>query len=287
MKKSLLSLVLLSLVVLAGCKKQSSDYYQKLVYDIDYEYGVFLGASGKDKENIAQYHKAMIDIDEFSSNDIFYLKQNECDIYAYLSVGSLEKYRSYYEEYKDLTFLDYDNWPDERWIDVSDDGWKNLLISEAARFKLLGAKGIFMDNFDVYHIASEVYPGGEEFKEKIYQGCLDILFELSLLDLKLVINSGTTLLERMNDEGLPLLDSIDVYCQECVFSSIKDYNHNKFGKQSEEDHKYYLDMISMMCDYSEILLLEYSKSQSLVDEIVKYSKNNQYHYYISQSVNLN
>lgn len=280
MKKVLVLSALL--ITLLGCNKGSNSYK----YPVDYEYGIFLGCSGKDKEKISKYHNVCVDIDEFSTSDINYLKDKECDIYAYISVGSLEKYRDYYKEFEKYTFLDYENWPDERWINISEKSWINHLISEATRFKNNGASGLFMDNFDVYYIASEVYDGGEEFKEAIYQGCLEVLNAFSELDMSLIINSGSTLLERINEENPTLLDKIDCYCQESVFSSIVDYDDNIFGKQNKEDHEYYLEMISLMKSHSDILLLEYTVDTKLQKEVVSYCKQNNCHYYISNNVDL-
>ena len=276
--------VLFSLLFsLTACGGGESQYN----YEVDHTYGVFLGADGSAKARISAYNKVAIDIDEFESSDITYLKNKGCEIYAYLSIGSLENYRDYYEEYKDYAFFEYTNWPDEKWIDVSQESWQNLLVSEANRFKGLGASGLFMDNFDVYYIASEEYKGDKVSAESIYNACITILNALSALNLKLIINSGSTLLERFYEEKrYDLLNKIDVYCQESVFSNILDYDKDVFGRQEKDEHDYYLSVISFMKKYSEILLLEYTTDEELKNEITTYCKNNSYHYYVSSHVNL-
>ena len=253
----------------------------------DGEYGVFLGANSSSLERISNYKNVIIDIDEFEEKDINYLEDKGCEIYSYLSVGSLEKYRSYYEEFKDLTFMDYDNWPDERWVDVSSNAWQDHLVNEVNRFKNLKADGIFMDNFDVYYIAKEEYECSESFKEGIYSGCVSILNKLSETGLKLIINSGTDFLERLNEENPTLLDEIHVYAQECVYSSIVDYEKDIFGKQDDETSTYYKSIINLMKSHSKILLIEYTKDETLIDEIENFCKTNNCYYYISSSVNLN
>ena len=252
-----------------------------------YEYGVFLGANSSSLERISKYKNVIIDLDEFTQKDIDYLKDQGCKVYYYLSVGSLEKYRSYYEEFKDLTFMDYDNWPDERWIDVSSNVWQEHLVSEATRFKNLKSDGIFMDNFDVYYIAKEEYECSESFKEGIYNGCVSILNKLDETGLELIINSGTDFLERLNEENPTMLDKIDVYAQECVYSSIVDYQKDTFGKQDQETSTYYKSIIDFMKNHSKILLIEYTNDESLMNEIARYCDTNTCYYYISSSVNLN
>lgn len=279
MKKYLVSIALLSLLV-SACN------IQKCIYEIDYEYGIFLGASKDDIHKIEKYHNVCIDIDEFESSDISYLNNKNINVYAYLSIGSLETYRDYYEEFKDYCFYDYENWPDEKWIDISQESWKEHLYREARRFKNLGAIGLFMDNFDVYYIASEEYEGDKVNAEEIYTSCIEILNRLFTLDLSLIINSGSTLLERINEENPSLLDKIDCYTQECVFSNIKDYDHDIFTVQDKDTRDYYQSVISFMKEHSDILLLEYTKDYKVIDKIVKYCHSFNYHYYISKTVDL-
>lgn len=281
MKKSVL---LLLIPFLISCGQQNKTSSKGNIQNDDF--GVFLGANSSSLSKIVQYKNVIIDIDEFNENDISYLKGNGCKIYSYLSIGSLEKYRSYYETYKDLTFMDYDNWPDERWIDVSSNVWQNHLIDEANRFKQLKTDGIFMDNFDVYYIVKEEYECSEIFKEDIFKGCVSILDKLDETGLDLIINSGTDFLERLNEENIGELDKIDVYAQECVFSSIVDYQKDIFGKQNEETSFYYKSIISFMKSHSEILLIEYTKDDSLVSQVENYCKTNNCYYYVSPSVNL-
>ena len=250
------------------------------------DFGVFLGATDKDINKLLDYQTVAIDIDEFSSSSISKFKENEIDIYAYLSIGSLEIYRPYYDEFKDYTFYDYENWPDEKWIDVSVISWQSLLIKEAKRMEGLGANGLFLDNFDVYYIAVEEYQGNEDFCECIYNGCRTILDELSKLNINLLINSGTDFLERLDEEHDSLLDKVTYYAQECVFSSIEDYDNDVFSTQDLETQEYYMEIIKMMKKYSNILLIEYTTESSLVSKIENWAINNDAHYYISSSVNL-
>ena len=267
--------------VITACSSKEEE--ETVVND---SYGVFLGANDSDFDKIKTYKNILIDVDEFSSLHMAYFKEHEINVYAYLSVGSLEKYRPYYEEFKNLTFMDYDHWPDERWVDVSNSSWQNHIASEADRLKSLGATGLFMDNFDVYYIANEEYECSSSFREGIYNGCKSILSSLSTKDLKLIINSGTDFLERLDEEHNSLINAIDVYAQECVFSSIEDYDRDIFGQQDKETQDYYKDIINLMKNKSDILLIEYTKNESLKEQIKNYCNSNNFYYYISSTVDL-
>ena len=169
------------------------------------------------------------------------------------------------------------------WIDVSISSWQDKLTELATSFKTLGADGLFLDNFDVYYYASGI---SEDFGEKNYQGCHQILENLSQLDLKLLLNSGTTFLERLEKEKDPLIDKIDWYAQECVFSSIKNYKKNIFGRQDKENREYYQSIIDMMKNHSNILLIEYTRNRSVSRDIQSYCKDKQIHYFITDNVEL-
>ncbi len=271
------------IVLLVGCTNSNSNKPVR-----DNTFGVFLGMNeeNKDLNKLYKYQNVAIDIEEFSKSDITKLKEHDVGIYAYISIGSLEDYRDYYSKFEKYTFMDYDNWPHERWIDVSQTSWQDHLVEASRSFKELGASGLFMDNFDVYYIVCEEYECTDSFKEDIYQGCKTILNELDKLDLELMINSGTEFLERLSSEKCGCINSIDWYAQETVFSSIIDYDNDVFGKQDKEEHQYYLEMIDLMKHYSKVLLIEYTIDKELIKEIKEYAQKNGVSYFISNKVNL-
>ena len=280
-----LFLIISSITLLSGC--DFSNYFREDKTPKERtSYGVFLGEDDSKLDYFYNYENIIIDVDEFKDESLKKLNDNEVNYYAYLSVGSLEKYRTYYDTYKDLTFMDYENWPDERWVDVSSNRWQEHIINEANRFKEKGATGLFLDNFDVYYIVTNEYECTEAFQQNIFDGLYNILVDLSMMDLKLAINSGTDFLEVLNEDEDSILNHIDIYVQESVFSTILDYEHDVFGKQNEEDHEYYLDIVSFMKKKSKILLIEYTTDEELIKEIKEYCSKNSIHYYISNNVNL-
>ena len=249
----------------------------------DNSFGVFLGMDSTGVNNLLDYQNVAIEIEEFDKSNIDRLKENNISIYAYLSVGSLENYRPYYNEFKQYTFQEYENWEDEKWIDVSISSWQEKLNELATSFKNLGADGLFLDNFDVYYYASEI---SAEFGEKNYQGCHQILENLSKTGLKLLINSGTDFLERLEKENDPLINEVDWYAQECVFSSIKNYQRNIFTRQNKEDREYYQSIINMMKKHSNILLIEYTRNKTIINDIKSYCIEYNCHYFITDNVGL-
>ncbi len=88
------------------------------------DYGVFLSINAFETEKLDGYKTVVIDAQYFSKQDIQTLHNNETTVYTYLNIGSIENFRDYYPEYEDLTLGDYENWEEEKWIDVSDAKWQ-------------------------------------------------------------------------------------------------------------------------------------------------------------------
>ena len=88
------------------------------------KYGVFLGVEKEDFKKIKNYDLIVIDADNLTKDDIKTLKkQGNKKIFSYINIGSLEKFRSYYDDFKDITLGDYENWDDEKWVDVTNKRW--------------------------------------------------------------------------------------------------------------------------------------------------------------------
>ena len=270
-------------LLLTGCFNNGTPEPKEVFEGNDY--GAFLGRSDNNVNFFNNYQFISLELDEFTDTNINRLSSKGIQFFAYLNVGSLETYRDYYEEYESLTFKDYDNWPDERWIDVSNESWQNFVVNTLARsFKERNAFGVYLDNVDVYTIAKEEEKDFTAFAI----GLKNIIKGVSELGLKVMINGGSEFLDDMNDSNDSIFDSIWAYHQEEVFSLITDYEHNGFGRQTDEDKDYYQEIASMMKKRNkEVFLLEYTINTDLKKEIISYCNSHSYHYYIATNVDLN
>ena len=277
-----LTILLITPLLFCGCKNRHKTVEENLVSYADY--AAFLGRIDNDVTNFSKYKYVSFEFDEYGDSNITRLTEHGLHCFAYLNVGSLETYRDYYEYFEGLTFKDYDNWPDERWIDITDISWQNYVVNNLAQnFKDRKAYGIYLDNVDVYSIARE---DGLDY-QAFATGLKNVIKGISDLGLKVMINGGAEFLNNMNDQNDSVFDYIWAYHQEEVFSLITDYEHDGFGTQSKEDREYYQTTASMMkAKGKEIFFLEYTTNNSLKDSISKYCDENQYHYYISNNVDL-
>ena len=241
------------------------------------DYGVFLGLDATGLDKIAGYETVVIDAQYFTKNDIMYLKKQGCTVYSYLNVGSIEKFRGYYDKYSELTIGYYDNWENEKWMDVSEPEWQKFLASLERKLLKKGIDGFFVDNCDVYY----KYP-----KKKIFKGLTKILKHLMTFGKPVIINGGDVYVMEYKAHHGKLSDIMTGVNQESVWSKI-DFDTGEFSKQKTKDRKYFQKYVET-CDREGITvyLLEYTKDRELKNKIKKYCQKRHFHYYISDSIEL-
>lgn len=240
-------------------------------------YGVFLGLDPEDMARLSGYGLVVIDAEYYTAEQIAQLHAAGQTVYTYLNIGSVENFRDYYEVYEPLTLGVYEDWPDERWVDVSQPEWQRFVVDTlAASLAEKGVDGFFIDNADVYY----VYP-----REEIYAGLVETLSGLKAYGLPLVINGGDTFVSALMEDGqIGLVDGVN---QESVFTSI-DFDQGTFGTQDAENHAYYLEYLSLCRDAGlNVYLLEYATDPAAVEtQIAAYCGENGFLYYISDDLEL-
>ena len=264
---------LLTLVLaLASCAGRSAKEPQT------HDFGVFLGASDEDVLQRSEgYRLIAVDGQDISAETVKKLKDDGHVVYGYLSVGSLENYRPYYDDFKDMILGSYENWPDEYWIDVSDERWQSFVVdSLATAMKKKGFDGVFVDNTDVYYN----YPS-----EQVYTGLKTIIFGIRQHELPAMVNGGDSFVTRLIDEGDA--DLINSVSQESVFSCIEDYEENIFARQEPEETEYFKEYVERVSAAGiDVYLIEYTIDAGLISEINEYCAGHGYHYYVSAHVGL-
>ena len=241
------------------------------------EYGVFLGINGNEIDKLSQYRLVVIEPSEFSTEQIKALHSAGKTVYGYLNIGSIEKYRPYYNRFQGLVLSVYEDWPDEGWIDVASPEWQSFIIDELGKqYADMGFDGFFLDNADVYYN----YP-----TEDIFRGLCKILGGLKKYNLKQVINGGDTFVSKCieKDIALSLFDGIN---QETVFTAI-DFENHSYKAQSEEVTGYFKEYLSKVNDYGlPVYLLEYGADKYLSSKINAYCAENGFHWYNAESLEL-
>ncbi|MGP1520426.1 MAG: endo alpha-1,4 polygalactosaminidase [Treponema sp.] len=240
------------------------------------EYGVFLGLNSNNAIDLSSYKVIVLEGEEFDENHIKSFHQQGQRVFAYLNIGALEKYRSYYKEYKKFALDVYHDWPDEKWIDVSKEKWQSFIIkNKANEYYKKGFDGFFIDNTDVYY---------QYQKKEIYEGLISILKGLRQYNMEILINGGDIFVKKLiKDKILDIFDGVN---QECVFTSIN-FKHNTYGKQSQKESKYFLEYLTQVKKQNKkVYLLEYGADVFTEKKIIDYCKIHQFKYFISSDKSL-
>ena len=251
------------------------------------DYGVFIGVdykakSAKEKSSyikkIGQYEEVVIDAAYWSKADIQKLKKQKTKkVYSYINIGSIENFRSYYKEFESHTLGDYENWPEERWMDVSYKKWQTYMIKTwAPKLSKKGIDGFFVDNCDVYY---------HYHTTKIYKGLTTILKGLRKLESVVIINGGDSYVSKViSKKNKKYFTAVN---QECVYTVIKDYEKDKFKKQTGEETDYFVSYLKQ-CKKNKlsIYILEYTKDNNLKKLAYKNAKKMDWKAYVSGKVRL-
>lgn len=239
-------------------------------------YGVFLGMNGDDLDKVKEYELLVIEAGEFTPEQIEKLHQAGKKVYAYLNVGAIEQYRPYYQGYQSIVLSDYEDWPDEKWVDVSREKWQSFIIAQGTNYINMGADGIFVDNTDVYYH----YP-----KEDVYRGLVYILKQLHSKGIQILNNGGDAFVLRTIEENIAK-DLFDGVNQESVFTCIN-FKNNSYSQQNPEDHQYYLSYLKKVKEYGlSVYLLEYHADKKLAKQIDDYCQDNHFQWYNAKNKDL-
>ena len=241
------------------------------------KYGVFLGVEKEDFKKIKNYDLIVIDADNLTKDDIKTLKkQGNKKIFSYINIGSLEKFRSYYDDFKDITLGDYENWDDEKWVDVTNKRWKAHISKLSKKLKSKGIDGYFADNIDVYYHYNS---------PNVYSSLLEILAEMKKIGLPCIVNGGDTFISKVLDEK-KLKNLVYGVNQETVLSKI-DFKNKTFHSSSNDTRDYFEEYVKKCKSHGlKVYLTEYTRDEKLKKEIRNFCEKNGYNFYISSTIDL-
>lgn len=241
------------------------------------DYGVFLNADASSLEQLKKYDLIVIDAQYFTKNDIELLHQNGTRVYTYLNIGSIENFREYYTAYEKLTIDRYENWDEEKWVDVSDPDWQKFIEQLSQELFEKGVDGFFIDNCDVYYYAP---------RESIFEGLTAILQNIMTFDKAVIINGGDTYVTEYRERYGAIDHIMTGVNQESVWSAI-DFDKGTFYEQTMETRDYYCKYLeACQADGMDVYLLEYTTDKKLIPKIKKYCNEHDFHFYISNSLEL-
>ena len=269
LKKLCVVITIMALCILCGCAASESRS----------EYGIFIGVDPDDlPEDMKDYDIIVIDAQDFTRGQIQKFKNNGQKVYSYINAGSIEKTRSYYGKYADLTLDSYENWDEEYWVDVSSEKWQDFISYDLSQ-KLLDKDidGFFVDNIDIYYQYS---------RPEIYNGLCNILNNLMDYDKPVIVNGGDVFVSEYISRNGNIKDILTGINQETVFSKIN-FDQEKFEKNDEDTIEYFKKYVEeCKSNGLDVYITEYTTDKKLIRQIKDYCKENGFHYYISDSIQL-
>ena len=266
----ILSLVTVVLCLSASCNADGRKAQK-------YAYGVFLNADRKAVPKLKNYETVVIDAQYFSKKDIRKLHADGTKVYSYLNIGSVENFRPYYKTYEHLAIGDYENWEEEKWVNVADKDWQEFMDTLAGKLKKKGVDGFFIDNCDVYDYAQ---------KKDIFDGLTVILKKIRAMGKPVVVNGGDIYVTAYQSRYGSAEDIMTGVNQESVWSRI-DFTTKTFHTQKKTEREYFCQYLqACKADGMDVYLLEYTTDHKLIRRIKKYCRKKKYDYYIADSLEL-
>ncbi len=271
MNKKVVYVITITLIVLFGlaaCHNRNDNP----------EYVVLIGEDNESLDSFPCADILVIDGEYFTKEHVAYLKNKGVKtIYSYLNIGSIESFRDCYEDYSKYTLGEYENWPDEEWIDVSQEEWRNYIISKGNELSDKGFDGFFIDNIDVYYMFQT---------KEIYDGIVDILTQLKSGNMDVIINGGDIFVQEYIASGEQSKRIFDGVNQEEVYTSY-DFEEKGFGINNKEDREYYRNYLEELLNQGYVVyVLEYADKKEIQNKAIKYASDNGFIAYVTDNIDL-
>mgnify|MGYP002926610640 FL=1 len=162
-------------------------------------------------------------------------------------------------------------------MDAASPDWQRFIMQLARELYEKDVDGFFIDNCDVYYYAP---------RKDIFDGLTVILQYIMTLGKEVIINGGDTYVTEYKERyGTidPIMTGVN---QETVWSHI-DFAKGTFNEQNREEREYFCGYLeSCKADGMEVYLLEYTANRKLIRKIEKYCRKQGFHFYISDSLEL-
>jgi uncharacterized protein (TIGR01370 family) len=131
---------------------------------------------------------------ETSKAEVRKLQEEGTLVLAYLSVGTVERWRHYAADVpRSWTLGAVDGWPGERFVDAGKAGWRSLMAREARTLAAAGVDGLYLDNLDVAELHPRTATGIVTLVEGIAAAAPDLL---------LVAQNGLAVADRLPIDGI-------------------------------------------------------------------------------------
>lgn len=239
-----LSYILLFMLSLFSIKAQ------ELKNDVLICYGNFL------PEKVTGYNYVIIEASHFNANEIKTLKQNNTHVLAYISLGEVNQYATYFKEIEPYVLEKNPVW-NSYVINIKNGQTRAILKNTITTIFELGVDGFFLDNIDNY----TSFGATPQLKADLIS-FLDSLKQ-DYPDLVLIQNAGLSVLKDTNH----LVDAVAV---ESIFTDYQ-FDTKTYRLRAKKDADYKMNIINSIRKTIDIpfIFIEYSNSKNLTKKVKK------------------
>lgn len=236
--------------------------------------GLFSKSYGKDiavgfiyreppEEAFYLYDWLVVDPDNFSwekFDEKFYIKNRKAKLIAYVSLGEIEPYRSYYKEIKKDWILGENKAWKTYIADIRNKEYQKFLIEKVIK-NLDRFDGIFFDTLDSYQ---------QVLKPQEFKSYEDSMIDF-LKEIRKKYSNKTILVNRGFEIADKVVGIVDGFVAESLFYGI-DVKSMKYKKMSKEDTQWLLDKLSQIKNLGFIVIvIDYvdPKNKKLAKEVAQ------------------
>lgn len=156
-----------------------------------------------------------------SARQLKQLAQGRVEVYAYLSIGELNKQDST-AALKRHVLANNTDW-DSYVMDMTAKPWQQYLQDKASEYQELGFKGLFLDTLDSYQLSA----GNQTHKQLQQKGLIQVIANFKKLHTKLIFNRGFELLSQLEFKPAGVV-------AESLFQGYDVKNHRYFVMKPED-----------------------------------------------------
>ncbi len=211
------------------------------------------------------YDWLVVDPDNFSFeklNEKFYIKNKKSKLFAYVSIGEIEPYRSYYKDIKKEWILGENKDWKTYIADLRNKGYMEFLINNVMS-KLEKYDGFFFDTVDSYQAVLKKPEEIKAYQESIISFINEVKSKYSTK--KIILNRGFEVVPYVKDK-------IDAVVAESLFYGLDTKSMYYKKQKEEEDRNWLLNQLSKIKELGlKVIVIDYvnPKDKKLQKEVAK------------------
>ncbi len=186
-------------------------------------------------EALSQFKQVIVEPENMSKENMEYLNGKGVKVFAYISVGEVNRTRSWYSEIPKHWFSgNHEAWGSDI-VDLTNEGWHDFLVDQyMTSLWNQGYRGFFFDTLDSYHRTSV------DFEDKLAQ-------ERALIALVTRIHQRFQGVDLIFNRGFEILPAVGQYvtalAAESLFQSW-DQSKQEYSEVPESDRKWLLNKLT-------------------------------------------